>query len=107
MEWFGMEDKCRAILEEQHWPDGTRCPRYNNVKALSIHARDQFDCDTCRHQFSVTSGNIWHDTHLPLRKWFVAIYLTVESKKGMSANQMKRVLGVSYNRVVSFAFASP
>jgi transposase-like protein len=96
MEQFGTEDKCRAILEELRWPDGTRCPRCNSVKTSRIHARDQFDCDTCRHQFSVTSGTIWHDTHLPLRKWFIAIYLTVESKKGMSANQMKRVLGVSY-----------
>lgn len=96
MERFGTEEKCRAILEELRWPDGTRCPRCNSVKTSRIHARDQFDCDTCRHQFSVTSGTIWHDTHLPLRKWFIAIYLTVESKKGMSANQMKRVLGVSY-----------
>lgn len=96
MERFGTEEKCRAILEELRWNDGIRCPRCNGVKTSRIHARDQFDCDTCRHQFSVTSGTIWHDTHLPLRKWFIAIYLTVESKKGMSANQMKRVLGVSY-----------
>jgi hypothetical protein len=61
-----------------------------------IHDRAQFDCDICRYHFSVTSGTIWHNTHLPLRKWFMAIYLTVESKKGFSANQMKRVIGVSY-----------
>ena len=96
MERFGTEEKCRAILEELRWPDGVRCPRCNSVKISRIHERDQFDCDDCRYQFSVTSGTIWHDTHLPLRKWFIAIYLTVESKKGFSANQMKRVLGVSY-----------
>jgi transposase-like protein len=96
MERFGTEEKCRAILEELRWPEGARGPRCNGVKTSRIHAGDQFDCDTCRHQFSVTSGTIWHDTHLPLRKWFIAIYLTVESKKGMSANQMKRILGVSY-----------
>lgn len=95
MERFGTGEKCRAVLEELRWPDGIRCPRCNGVKTSRIHARDQFDCDTCRHQFSVTSGTIWHSTHLPLRKWFIAIYLIVESKKGMSANQMKRVLGVS------------
>ena len=44
----------------------------------------------------MTSGTIFHDTHLPLRKWFTAIYLTVESKKGVSANQIKRTIGVSY-----------
>ena len=96
MEQFGTEEKCRAVLEELRWNDGVRCPRCNSVKISRLHEREQFDCDTCRHQFSVTSGTIWHDTHLPLRKWFIAIYLTVESKKGMSANQMKRVLGVSY-----------
>ncbi len=96
MERFGTEEKCRAILEELRWPDGVRCPRCNSVKISRIHEREQFDCDVCRYQFSVTSGTIWHDTHLPLRKWFIAIYLTVESKKGFSANQTKRVLGVSY-----------
>ncbi len=96
MDRFGTEDKCRAVLEELRWPDGIRCPRCNSVKISRIHERAQFDCDICRYQFSVTSGTIWHDTHLPLRKWFMAIYLTVESKKGFSANQMKRVIGVSY-----------
>lgn len=96
MDRFGTEDKCRAVLEELRWPNGIRCPRCNSVKISRIHDRAQFDCDICRYQFSVTSGTIWHDTHLPLRKWFMAIYLTVESKKGFSANQMKRVIGVSY-----------
>src|SRR5690349_415803 len=96
VERFGTEENCRAALEELRWPDGVRCPRCNSVKISRIHERDQFDCDVCRYQFSVTSGTIWHDTHLPLRKWFIAIYLVVESKKGFSANQMKRVLGVSY-----------
>ena len=58
--------------------------------------RKQYDCITCGYQFSVTSGTIFHDTHLPLQKWFLAIYLIVESRKGVSANQMKRILGVSY-----------
>lgn len=96
MDRFGTEEKCRAVLEELRWPDGIQCPRCNSVKISRIHDRAQFDCDSCRYQFSVTSGTIWHDTHLPLRKWFMAIYLTVESKKGFSANQMKRVIGVSY-----------
>jgi len=96
MDRFGTEEKCRAVLEELRWPNGICCPRCKSEKISRIHERSQFDCDACRYQFSVTSGTIWHDTHLPLRKWFMAIYLTVESKKGFSANQMKRVLGVSY-----------
>lgn len=96
MDQFGTDEKCRAILEELRWPDGVRCPRCNTPKVSRITTRDQFDCDVCRYQFSVLSGTIFHDTHLPLKKWFVAIYLIVEAKKGMSANQMKRILGVSY-----------
>ena len=61
-----------------------------------IHDRDQWDCNSCRYQFSVTAGTIMHRSHLPLRKWFLAIYLMCESKKGVSANQLKRTLGVAY-----------
>ena len=61
-----------------------------------MNTRTQFYCEICTYQFSVTSGTIFHDTHLPLRKWLIAIYLIVDSKKGFSANQMKRTLGVSY-----------
>lgn len=93
---FHSEDKCRTLLEELRWPDEVRCPRCNGIKISRIADRQQFDCDTCRYQFSVTSGTIFHDTHLPLNKWFAAIYLTVESKKGISANQVKRTIGVSY-----------
>ena len=58
--------------------------------------RAQFDCDSCRYQFSVKAGTIFHDSHLPLRKWFAAVYMMSESRKGVSANQLKRVLKVAY-----------
>ena len=54
--------------------------------------------DSCGYQFSVTSGTIFHDSHLPLPKWFAAIYLMIESKKGISANQMKRTLDIGSYR---------
>lgn len=93
---FHSEEKCRAYLEALRWPDGATCPRCSGSTVSKIAQRDQYDCDSCRYQFSVTSGTIFHDTHLPLWKWFAAVYLIVESKKGMSANQLKRTLGVSY-----------
>ena len=96
MDEFGTDDKCREVLEELRWPNGIQCPRCEGETISRIQERNQFDCDTCRYQFSVLSGTIFHDTHLPLRKWFVAIYLMVESKKGISANQMKRTIGVAY-----------
>ena len=93
---FDTESECRAYMEELRWPDGIECPRCKGKTILRIRARDQFDCDSCRYQFSVMSGTIFHDSHLPLPKWFIATFLLCESRKGMSANQMKRILGVSY-----------
>lgn len=93
---FDTESECRAYLEELRWPKGISCPRCKGKTISRIAKRDQFDCDSCRYQFSVMSGTIFHDSHLPLPKWFVATYLICESRKGMSANQIKRVLGVSY-----------
>jgi transposase-like protein len=93
---YDTEQECRVFLEELRWPDGITCPRCGGKIISRIKARDQFDCDSCRYQFSVMSGTIFHDSHLPLPKWFIATFLICEARKGMSANQMKRILGVSY-----------
>lgn len=93
---FDTEAECRAYMEELRWRNGIECPRCGGKVISRIKARDQFDCDSCRYQFSVMSGTIFHDSHLPLPKWFIATFLLCESRKGMSANQMKRILGVSY-----------
>jgi transposase-like protein len=96
IERFGSEDRCRAYLEALRWPDGVECPRCQSKKVSRIHSRNQFDCDSCRYQFSVRVGTILHDSHLPLWKWFLAVYMMCEAKKGVSANQLKRTLGVAY-----------
>lgn len=96
IEKFANEKKCRVYLEKLRWPDGVTCPRCQSKKVYRVLDRDQFDCDSCRYQFSVTAGTIFKDTHLPLWKWFIAVYLMIESKKAMSANQLKRTLAVSY-----------
>src|SRR5499427_5781209 len=95
-EKFGNDDKCRMYLEKLRWPEGIRCTRCGSEKISRIYKRNQFACDSCQHHFSVTSGTIFHDSHLPLMKWFAAVYLLSESKKGMSANQLKRTLKVAY-----------
>jgi transposase-like protein len=56
--------------------------------------RDQFVCASCEYQFSVTVDTIFHDTHLPLVTWFLATFLLCEAKKGMSACQIQRSLGI-------------
>lgn len=97
IERYGSEDKCRAYLAELRWPSGVVCPRCKATKGISrIAKRDQWDCDSCGYQFSVTAGTIFHDSHLPLWKWFLAVYMIGESKKGISSNQLKRMLRVSY-----------
>jgi transposase-like protein len=93
---FHSEDACRDLLEKLRWPNGIECPRCQGKTISRIMKRDQFDCDSCRYQFSVMAGTIFHDTKLPLWKWFLAAYIMTESKKGVSANQMKRMLSVSY-----------
>ncbi len=97
MAQFDTSEECRAYLEGLRWPDGKpKCPRCNSEKISRIRERNQFDCDSCRYQFSVTAGSIFHDSHLPLPKWFAAVYLMCEARKGVSANQLKRTLGVAY-----------
>lgn len=96
IEQFQDEDSCRIVLEGLRWPQGVRCPRCDSAKSYRDSNRGIFDCASCGYQFSVTAGTIFHDSHLPLRKWFIATYLMCESKKGMSALQMKRTLNVAY-----------
>src|SRR5450432_2659754 len=93
---FGDDAKCRAHLVELRWPNGVTCPRCQSQKVSEIAEREQYNCNSCLYQFSVTSGTIFHDTHLSLSKWFMAIYLMTESKKGVSALQIKRTLDIAY-----------
>lgn len=96
LEAYDTDAECRAYLEELRWPNGVECPRCQSKKISRIKSRKVFECDECRYQFSVTAGTIFHDSHLPLPKWFLAIFLITESRKGMSALQLKRLLKVSY-----------
>ena len=96
VERFGSEDRCREYLEGLRWPGGVKCPRCDSIGVSKVYDRHQYDCNRCRYQFSVKSGTIMHDSHLPLWKWFLTVYMMIESKKGVSANQVKRTIGVAY-----------
>ena len=93
---YNTDAKCRELLELLRWPSGVCCLRCGSLGVTDLESRNQYDCNDCGYRFSVTAGTIMHDSHLPLRKWFIAIYLMCESKKGISANQLKRTLGVAY-----------
>jgi transposase-like protein len=96
MRQYSTDEKCREILTKLRWPEGVTCPRCKERRVSWIQGRKQFECASCRYQFSVTTGTIFNDTHLPLEKWFAATYLLCEAKKGMSACQVQRTLGMSY-----------
>ena len=96
MDDFGSEEKCREVLVELRWPNGVSCIRCGSVHIRHTKSRNQYDCGSCGYQFSVTAGTMLHDSHLTLKKWFLAVYLMTESKKGISAMQLQRTLRIAY-----------
>jgi len=93
---FPTEERCRELLVRLRWPSGPECPRCKGKVVELETGRQLFYCKDCNYQFTVTAGAIFNDSHLPLAKWFVVTLLLCESKKGMSANQVKPMLGISY-----------
>lgn len=106
-EKLGTNEQCLEYIEKMRWPDGmVRCPVCGGKDVVKVerktatkNARKWFYlCQepTCHQQFSPTAGTLFHDSHLPLIKWFQAITLVLNAKKGISAKQLQRDLGVSY-----------
>jgi transposase-like protein len=103
---FASDEKCLGYLEKMRWPNGVRCPICGADKVSRITRKSKtknkraqlYQCleATCKQQFSATTGTIFHDSHLSLAKWFTAVALIVDARKGMSANQLKRHLGCNY-----------
>ncbi len=94
-------DKAREHLEALHWPNGPICPHCNEreriTRLTSKSARPGLHkCNTCRKQFTVTVGTIFEDSKIPLNKWLMAFALLNGSKKGISAHQLHRSLGITY-----------
>lgn len=103
---FKTDEDCLDYIEKMRWPDGEiGCVHCGEIGRVSKITREKagdnkrtriYQCLACKKQFSATSGTIFNDTHLPLTKWFMAIALICEAKKGMSACQLQRHLGVNY-----------
>ena len=102
--YFSDEDAARALLEEMRWgKDGAVCPHCGGAdpykltpKPGSKTRKGLYKCRACRKQFTVTVGTVFEDSHIPLSKWLLALHLLVSSKKGISAHQLHRNLGISY-----------
>ena len=110
---FNNADKAREHLEAQRWPDGPVCPHCSatseNVKAIKgarsrpskahpegVERKGLYQCNKCRKQFTVTVGTVFERSKIPLNKWLAATFLMTSSKKGVSAHQIHRTIGVTY-----------
>jgi transposase-like protein len=95
---YGSEAQCAAALADCRWPRGFRCPRCTSSRHYVVEhdSRRLYQCWVCRHQTSLTAGTMMDSTKLPLRTWFLAIFLISQAKTGLSALALKRHLGVNY-----------
>ena len=98
---FQDADKAREHLEKTRWPHGPVCPHCGVIdQATSLkgthHRPGLYQCNACREQFTVTVGTVFERSKVPLNKWLLATYLMSSSKKGVSAHQLHRTLGVTY-----------
>jgi len=100
------EDEAREMVEKLRWPDGIICPKCKSEKgAYKLESKPEsknkvrpglYKCKACRQKFTVTMGTIFEDSHIPLNKWMIGIYLMNASKKGISAHQLHRMLDITY-----------
>jgi transposase-like protein len=91
---YGSEQQCREALLKVRWPGGFRCQGCGHRSHCHLKGRDVYQCNRCKRQVSLTSGTLFAETKLPLRTWFLAIYLLTQHKNGISALALRRQLGV-------------
>ena len=96
MEHFRTEADCRSHMFKTRWPNGFKCPKCGHQEYSFIQYRNLYQCKDCGHQTSLTAGTIMHKSHTGLREWFLAIFLIVHDKRGISATQLRKDIGVSY-----------
>jgi transposase-like protein len=101
--YFSDEDEARALLQQMRWGGNPACPHCGGMEPYKITPaagsktrKGLYKCRECRKQFTVTVGTVMEDSHMPLSKWLLAIHLLASSKKGFSAHQLHRNLGISY-----------
>jgi transposase-like protein len=100
------EDQARAYFEKLRWPNGPVCIWCGSVNVYRVggksHRPGLIECRDCREQFTVTVNSVLEDTHLPLSQWAKAFHLMCASKKGISALQLQRQLGLGSYRTAWF-----
>jgi transposase-like protein len=88
----------RKHLEALRWPDGAECPHCGLINATAVSGGREglYQCNSCREQFTVTVGTVFERSKVPLNKWLLCNHLLCAGKKGVSAHQIHRMLGVTY-----------
>jgi transposase-like protein len=94
---FGTQEACVKHLESIRWPDGPVCTHCGSHHIHNRKNSNRHLCRECNRSFSVTVGTIMHASKLPLPKWFAAIFLIVNAKKGISSLQLSRDINVNKN----------
>jgi transposase-like protein len=99
---FPDEDACKDYLMQHRWPESIQCPRCENKNVYNLESRPyHWQCQSCTsdgYRFSLLVGTIFENTKYPLQKWFRVIHMMLTSKKGMSALQIYRTLGMGSYR---------
>ncbi|MBX2859120.1 MAG: IS1595 family transposase [Cellvibrionaceae bacterium] len=96
LEQFGTEEQCFTQLVNMRWPHGFQCPACGHNKYCLLNTRSLFQCNKCHHQSSVKANTLFEHSRVPLTKWFLGIYFVTQDKKGVSALELSRSLGISY-----------
>jgi len=94
---FPTQQDCISYLEKVRWGGVPKCPYCGSDNSTPLPKEQRHHCNNCNTSYSVTVGTIFHRTHLPLQKWFLAISLILNAKKGISARQLARNLDVHRN----------
>ena len=96
MDLFPTEDSARQWFEARLWPEERYCPNCGSTRTHDAGHNDMpYRCTDCRAYFSVKTGTVMHKSHIPLRKWAIAIYLHLTSLKGVSSMKLHRDIGVT------------
>jgi transposase-like protein len=102
---FQDEAKATAHMEADRWPNGVSCPLCGSDNVHKMAGQTQagmFLCNDCRDKFTVRTGTVFERSHVPLHKWLFALHLMAASKKGVSALQLQRMLGLGSYRTAWF-----
>ena len=97
MQMYGTEMQCKEHLFHLRWKNGYICPYCGSKSYCELKSRPLYQCNKCHHQTSLTAGTLFSHSKLPLTTWFLAIYLITQDKNSISALELKRKLGISYN----------